>query len=108
MIKIGLILLISLYLVQGFVHHRSARISSSRRNFQLQDNKKSFNAFTKALFSAALSGMVAIGTPALSFADAIPLVGATAPDFNLPSNAGKSFSLEDLKGKWTVLYFYPV
>lgn len=41
-------------------------------------------------------------------ADSIPLVGAPAPDFNLPSNVGKSISLNDLKGTRTVLYFYPV
>jgi len=37
----------------------------------------------------------------------VPIVGATAPDFSLPSNTGKDISLADLKGKWTVLYFYP-
>ena len=31
-----------------------------------------------------------------------------APSFVLPSNRDKPISLEDLKGKWTVLYFYPV
>ena len=40
-------------------------------------------------------------------ADAIPLVGADAPNFVLPSNSGKDIQLSDLKGKWTVLYFYP-
>lgn len=44
----------------------------------------------------------------VAHADAIPTVGTRAPDFTLPSNAGKSISLEDLKGKRTVLYFYPV
>ncbi len=42
------------------------------------------------------------------FADAIPVIGADAPDFNLPSNDnGKVYSLADIKNKRTVLYFYP-
>lgn len=32
--------------------------------------------------------------------------GDAAPTFNLESNQGTK-SLEDLRGKWTVLYFYP-
>ena len=36
-----------------------------------------------------------------------PAVGAAAPAFNLTSNEGKQISLNDLKGKWVVLYFYP-
>jgi len=55
----------------------------------------------KFIGSAALSAQVA-------WADAIPLIGTNAPDFTLQSNAGKSISLNDLKGKRTVLYFYPV
>lgn len=34
-------------------------------------------------------------------------VGNKAPDFNAPSTTGKNISLEELKGKWVVLYFYP-
>ncbi len=30
-----------------------------------------------------------------------------APNFNLPSSAGKNISLKDLRGKNVVLYFYP-
>jgi peroxiredoxin Q/BCP len=33
--------------------------------------------------------------------------GASAPDFNLPDQAGKEVSLADLKGETVVLYFYP-
>ncbi len=36
-----------------------------------------------------------------------PKVGSPAPPFSLPSDAGRSVSLEDYKGKWVVLYFYP-
>lgn len=34
-------------------------------------------------------------------------VGDKAPEFELPTNTGKSVSLKDLKGKSIVLYFYP-
>src|ERR1700733_14152198 len=34
-------------------------------------------------------------------------VGATAPNFTLPSQEDKPVSLADYKGKWVVLYFYP-
>jgi cytochrome oxidase Cu insertion factor (SCO1/SenC/PrrC family) len=62
-----------------------------------------------AVISAAVAVQVNCGqsiSPAL--ADAIPVVGAPAPSFTLPSNTGKSIGLPDLLGKRTVLYFYPV
>lgn len=34
-------------------------------------------------------------------------VGALAPAFTLPTDAGKRLSLASLRGKWVVLYFYP-
>ena len=34
-------------------------------------------------------------------------VGALAPDFTLDDQNGESKSLEDFKGQWLVLYFYP-
>ena len=34
--------------------------------------------------------------------------GAPAPDFRLPDQDGKKVSLEDLRGKRTVLVFYPL
>lgn len=34
-------------------------------------------------------------------------VGAAAPTFSLTTNEGKQVSLNDFKGKWVVLYFYP-
>jgi peroxiredoxin Q/BCP len=33
--------------------------------------------------------------------------GKAAPNFTLPSDAGESISLESLRGKPVVLYFYP-
>ena len=37
----------------------------------------------------------------------VPAVGAAAPAFKLTTNEGKQVSLDDFKGKWVVLYFYP-
>ncbi len=34
-------------------------------------------------------------------------IGDKAPDFSMPGNDGKSFSLSDNKGRYLVLYFYP-
>ncbi|MGD0498316.1 MAG: peroxiredoxin [Bryobacteraceae bacterium] len=46
---------------------------------------------------------------AVSFASAadMPSVGQTAPAFTLNSQEGKPVSLNDFRGKWVVLYFYP-
>ncbi|HCA42158.1 MAG TPA: thioredoxin-dependent thiol peroxidase [Bacteroidetes bacterium] len=33
--------------------------------------------------------------------------GDKAPDFNLPADDGKTYSLKDFKGKKLILYFYP-
>jgi len=37
----------------------------------------------------------------------MPEVGKDAPGFKLPSQDGSEVKLEDYKGKWVVLYFYP-
>jgi len=34
-------------------------------------------------------------------------IGADAPSFTLPDSQGNQVSLNDYKGKWAVLYFYP-
>lgn len=36
-----------------------------------------------------------------------PAAGMAAPEFTLVSNEGKPTSLQDFRGKWVVLYFYP-
>src|ERR1700690_3059255 len=36
-----------------------------------------------------------------------PAVGEMAPAFSLPSQEGSKVSLDQNKGKWVVLYFYP-
>ena len=39
---------------------------------------------------------------------AVPAVGAAAPDFALPDQNGKLRQLHEWRGKWVVLYFYPM
>ena len=34
-------------------------------------------------------------------------IGATAPEFELADQKGELHSLEDYRGQWVVLYFYP-
>lgn len=35
------------------------------------------------------------------------IIGASAPDFTLPSDGGKDVSLSDYRGRKVILYFYP-
>src|SRR5580700_3222762 len=37
----------------------------------------------------------------------LPAVGTAAPAFSLPNQEGAQVSLDQFKGKWVVLYFYP-
>ncbi len=37
----------------------------------------------------------------------VPAIGAKAPSFSLPDQDGKNHRLEDYRGKWVLLYFYP-
>ena len=39
--------------------------------------------------------------------DNAPAVGSVAPNFTLTSQDGKAVSLDEYRGKWVVLYFYP-
>ena len=43
----------------------------------------------------------------LAGADAVPAVGSMAPAFTLSDQSGREVSLDSLRGKWLVLYFYP-
>ena len=65
----------------------------------------------KAVWIAAIIAVVAacgFGFKAQAAAAAdIMQVGATAPNFTLPSQEDKPVSLTEYKGKWVVLYFYP-
>ena len=49
-------------------------------------------------------------SPAVSWAmgGKQPVIGQSAPEFTLPTNTGDGeISLNDYRGKWVVLYFYP-
>ncbi len=51
------------------------------------------------LVLAALSAVAADPQP--------PTEGSQAPNFTLPNQEGAQVSLDQFKGKWVVLYFYP-
>lgn len=54
----------------------------------------------------ALALSLVLAAPYLGAAE-IPAVGSKAPGFTLPSQEGKIISLNDFRGQWVVLYFYP-
>jgi peroxiredoxin Q/BCP len=58
---------------------------------------------------SAMLALLALPPSAASLfaADAVPPVGQPAPAFTLPSQDGSKIALNDLRGKWVVLYFYP-
>ena len=49
----------------------------------------------------------AVGLAVAADAGLPPVVGAQAPGFSLPSQEGAQVSLDQFRGKWVVLYFYP-
>jgi thioredoxin-dependent peroxiredoxin len=53
--------------------------------------------------------VMALAAPAAVAADQPqpPVAGKPAPTFTLPSQEGAQVSLNEFKGKWIVLYFYP-
>jgi peroxiredoxin Q/BCP len=51
--------------------------------------------------------MLVLLVPRLFSRSAAPAEGSNAPAFTLPSQEGSSVSLNDYRGKWVVLYFYP-
>lgn len=57
-----------------------------------------------ALFAAAV---LIFGIRSFAASDTVPQVGQTAPGFTLPSQEGTNVSLNQYRGKWVVLYFYP-
>ncbi|HNR21999.1 MAG TPA: peroxiredoxin [Steroidobacteraceae bacterium] len=54
---------------------------------------------------AAILAMAAVAMPAL--AQDSPAVGSAAPTFKLQDQNGAWRTLEEQRGKWVVLYFYP-
>ena len=62
---------------------------------------------SKYAFLVVFAIVAVLACNSVSAVDELPAVGAAAPAFNLTSNEGKQVSLNDYKGKWVVLYFYP-
>ena len=62
---------------------------------------------SKYAFLLAFAIVAVLACNRASAVNELPAVGAVAPAFNLTSNEGKAVSLNDFKGKWVVLYFYP-
>jgi peroxiredoxin Q/BCP len=56
---------------------------------------------------AALIVFAALFVARAARAGELPEVGKPAPDFNLPDQNGRLHTLNDFRGKWLVLYFYP-
>jgi len=58
--------------------------------------------------SVVLLGLIMAALPAVAADQSQPpAVGSRAPVFSLPSQEGAQISLDQFKGKWVVLYFYP-
>jgi thioredoxin-dependent peroxiredoxin len=59
-----------------------------------------------ALAAFVIAGMSVAAARAADDAT-MPAEGQTAPGFTLPSQDGTPISLDQYRGKWVVLYFYP-
>src|ERR1700730_9445498 len=51
--------------------------------------------------------VIVVLVPRLLSRSSAPSEGSAAPGFTLPSQEGSSVALNDYRGKWVVLYFYP-
>jgi len=54
-----------------------------------------------------LAALLTFATGSMVRADDVPAAGSAAPGFTLTSQEGKPVSLDEFRGKWVVLYFYP-
>ncbi len=61
----------------------------------------------KALSVVFLTLVLGVLLAAAADQPAAPAAGSPAPDFSLPNQEGAQVSLDQFKGKWVVLYFYP-
>jgi len=57
-------------------------------------------------FAATALALTLTAAPSMLAAD-VPAEGTKAPEFQLPSQEGKTVDLKALRGQWVVLYFYP-
>ena len=56
---------------------------------------------------AVIAGVTAFALAQTGTASEQPIVGSSAPEFELPDQTGQLHSLEDYREQWVVLYFYP-
>ena len=62
----------------------------------------------RASLALAAALVAAVSVVAVRAADdTMPAPGQSAPTFTLPSQDGTPISLDQYRGKWVVLYFYP-
>jgi peroxiredoxin Q/BCP len=59
------------------------------------------------IVAAAATALIAFASFAADAPQTPPAEGTTAPKFSLQSQDAANVSLDQLKGKWVVLYFYP-
>jgi len=68
------------------------------------------NIFSKItlIFSLILTLFIGTISPSFALGGIQPTLNEIAPEFTLPANTGNGeISLQDYRGKWVVLYFYP-
>jgi thioredoxin-dependent peroxiredoxin len=59
------------------------------------------------MFSAVCLTLMLAALLAVAADQSLPAAGNPAPAFSLPNQEGAQVSLDQFKGKWVVLYFYP-
>lgn len=97
-----------LILVLALISSSSAfRITNNARRSVSSMSMKVNMDFKKMVSSLLVGAYFLGGNAAAVLADAVPTVNSPAPAFSLPSNLGKDLGTADLKGSWSVVYFYP-
>jgi len=64
------------------------------------------NKFVIGLAAVVVAGLCGLAARAADDSP-MPAEGQKAPEFTLPSQDGSPISLDQYRGKWVVLYFYP-
>jgi len=73
----------------------------------IYDDSRFLKGRVMKYFAALMSLFALTCVLALAVDQAPPVAGTPAPAFSLPSQEGAQVSLDQFKGKWVVLYFYP-
>ena len=63
--------------------------------------------FKPTMFKRLWLSLLLMCSIPVAVADEVPAAGGAAPDFALIDQNGREVTLESLRGKWVVLYFYP-